>query len=113
MSEEKGELDVTAGARGVGVHTKGYRLMDMVCLASAFGVGYLCMAMFNHDAAGAERTKSVTTAMTEQTKEIRETNQNTRQLIQTLQESNCLNRLTPQQKTPDNIEFCRRLGAGR
>lgn len=116
MSEEtgaNGELDVTAGPQGVGVRTKGYRLLDMVCLASAFGVGYLCMASYQHEAAAAQREVLTTSAIKEQTAAVKENNAASRALIQAMQEANCIARLTPPQKTPDNIEFCRRIGAGR
>lgn len=113
MSEQTGELDVTAGPTGVGVKTKGYRLLDIVCLASAFGVGYICLALYNHDASGAQQNQITTAAIKEQTSAVKEANATNKALVQAMQEANCIARLTPQQKTPDNIEFCRRIGAGR
>jgi hypothetical protein len=113
MEAGNGELDVTAGPTGVGVKTKGYKLMELVCLGSAFGVGYICLSLFNHDASGAQQNQTTVSAIKEQTAAVKESNATNRALVQAMQENNCMARLKPEQKTPDNIEFCRRIGAGR
>lgn len=100
---ETGELDVTAGPTGVGVRTKGYRLMDMVCLASAFGVGYICLMVYNHDASAAKENMAVVQAVKENTNVIR-------QQVKAQHVANCLNSLLPEQKKDSRwLEFCKGL----
>lgn len=101
-----GELEVSLPG-GASARAKGYRLMDIVCLASAFGVGYLCMMVYMHDAAAAKESSAIVQVVKEQTKVQWE-------MINAQREANCLNRLTPEEKKRrENIDFCSQLGRGR
>ena len=103
---ETGELDVTAGPTGVGVRTKGYRIYDLVCLASAFGVGYICLMVYNHDASAAKESTAIVQAVKENTNVIR-------QQVKAQQVANCLNALMPDQKRDATwIAFCKSLEKG-
>lgn len=52
------ELDITAPG-GFGVRTKNYRLMDLVCVLSAFGIGYLTMMAYTHAADSRDAKETV------------------------------------------------------
>lgn len=80
---------------------------DILGLLNMLFIGIILYGGWDHLQAGKEGDKAIAEA-------IKESAQAQKQMVQALQESNCLNRLTPEQKKrPDEIEFCRNLGRGR
>ena len=110
---ENGELEVS-GPGGLGVRTKGYRLMDLVCLASAFGVGYISMMVYNHDANAAKESTAIVQALKADRQEtiaaIKENTRAMREQVGAQRVANCLASLTTQQRSqPQMLEFCKSL----
>ena len=70
-------------------------------------IGIVLYGGWDHIDAAKEGNKSIAEA-------IKESAMAQKQMVQALQESNCLNRLTPEQKRRfEEIQFCKNLGAGR
>ena len=110
---ENGELEVT-GPGGIGARAKGYRLMDLVCLVSAFGVGYISMMVYNHDANAAKESTAIVQALKADRQEtiaaIKENTRAMREQVGAQRVANCLASLTTQQRSqPQMLEFCKSL----
>ena len=79
---------------------------DIVTILQLLVISVLTYAFYAHDAASAERNTAVVQAVKEQTALQREQ-------LNAQRETNCLARLTPEQKKqPKEIEFCQNLGKG-
>jgi len=123
--EENGagkELDVTLPG-GAGVRAKGYRLMDVVALASVLVVGYVAVLTHAHTADEKDSAKTVAEALKESNKTIanalKESNVNTAEAIKgmaaeqrrattVLREMNCLLSLPPDRRV-NAQDFCKRI----
>ena len=80
---------------------------DILGLLNMLFIGIILYGGWDHLQAGKDGNKTIADA-------IKESAQAQKQMVQALQESNCLNRLTPEQKKRfEEIQFCKNLGAGR
>ena len=101
------ESDVGVGPTGVTARTKGYRLADIAIAMIGGGVIYIGVVLNTHDVGAAEKNQNIVQA-------IKESNQTNVKLVRAMQEANCLNRLTPEQKKRfEEIQFCKQIGEGR
>lgn len=86
MSENDQELDVEIA--GQKVRTKGYRLTDLIWLPLLFGVGYICLSLYQHEATAQTSTSSVVSALKESNAAtvtaIKESNVNTVKALEAL-----------------------------
>jgi hypothetical protein len=121
-----GEIDVSNPMLG-SLRTRGYRLMDLVCLISLGLMGWACTMLYNHNADAKDDSKSVAQVLKESNKEIagalkEATRENAeamkafaveqRRMTQAIRESNCL--LDPAMRNrPDAREFCKRMAQDR
>lgn len=96
------ELEVSAGDKKLRIRGSDVLgLINMLCLGIALYGGY------DHVQAGKESQKAIAEA-------IKDTNQTNVHLVRAMQEANCLNRLTPEQKKRfEEVDFCRKVGQGK
>ena len=102
MSEPTSGIEASAGDKRIKVWGDSLiQILQLVVLVIvAFGY-------YKHDVEAAQQNQATVQAIKEQTTVQREQ-------LNAQRESNCLNRLTEEQrKQPKEIEFCRELGKGR
>lgn len=123
---QTGELDVT-GPGGIGFRSKGYRLMDVVCLVALLLSGYIALMIYNHAADAKDTSKTVAEVLKDSNKEIaqalKEAQAQTAEAIRQMaeqqrrqneigREQTCLLTLPPDRRTNAG-EFCKRLSRER
>lgn len=103
MAEEQTkELELQAGDKKIRI-----RGSDILGMLNMFFLGVILYGGWDHLEAAKDGQKQVADA-------IKESSHLQRQMVQALQEQNCIARLTPQERQRvENIEFCRAIGRGR
>src|SRR5690349_938726 len=80
---------------------------DVLGLINMLALGIALYGGYDHVQAGKEGQRAIADA-------IKETNKTNVQLVRAMQEANCLNRLTAEQKKRfDEIQCCKNIGDGR
>lgn len=80
---------------------------DVLGLINMLALGIALYGGYDHVQAGKEGQRAIADA-------IKETNKTNVQLVRAMQESNCLSRLTAEQKKRfEEIAFCKSIGEGR
>mgnify|MGYP001579725470 CR=1 FL=1 len=98
MSEASEEVEVAVGDKKLRI-----RGSDIVGLLNMLFIGVILYGGYEHLDAGKDTTAA-----------IKEQSQATVQMVRALQEANCLNRLTPEQKkSAAEIEWCKKIGKGQ
>lgn len=122
MTDAEGnEIDVTVA--GQHIRAKGYRLLDVIWLPVALGVGYTGMTMYNHSAEAKDEKAALARTLKESNENtarvLKESSANTveaikamaveqRKATNVLREMSCL--LDPAMKgRSDAREFCKRM----
>ena len=105
MSEETRQPDEIEAQ--IGDKKLRIRGSDVLGMINMLAIGVMLYGTYQHVEAAKESNKDIAQA-------VREQAQAQMQMVRALQESNCLNRLTMEQKkSAAEIEWCKKIGAGK